>query len=72
MYAVTVSMEGVDANGGTLLVFDQIGRLVQQQVIAGDQRTSTLQVAEFAPGLYRIMLRTADGMVTKTLVVIKE
>ena len=72
MYAVTVSMEGVDANGGTLLVFDQIGRLVQQQVIAGDQRTTTLQVAEFTPGLYRIMLKTADGMVTKTLVVIKE
>jgi hypothetical protein len=65
-------MEGVDANGGTLLVFDQIGRLVQQQAIASEQRTTTLQVAEFAPGLYRIMLRTDDGMVTKTLVVVRE
>jgi hypothetical protein len=72
MYAVTMNMEGVDANGGTLLVFDQIGRLVQQQVIAGDQRTSMLQVAEFAPGLYRICLKTDAGMVTKTLVVVKE
>jgi hypothetical protein len=71
-YAVTVSIEGLGANGGTLLVFDQIGRLVQQQVVAGDQRTSTLQVAEFAPGLYRVMLRTDAGMVTKTLVVVKE
>jgi hypothetical protein len=71
-YAVTMSMEGVDANGGTLLVFDQIGRLVQQQAIASEQRTTTLQVAEFAPGLYRIMLRTDDGMVTKTLVVVRE
>jgi hypothetical protein len=71
-YAITLSMEGVDANGGTLLVFDQIGRLVQQQVIASDQRTTMLHVAEFAPGLYRIMLRTDHGMVTKTLVVVKE
>jgi predicted outer membrane repeat protein len=70
-YAVTVSMEGVDANGGTLLVFDQIGRLVHQQVIAHDQRTSTLQVAEFAPGLYRICLKTDAEMVTKILVVVK-
>ena len=69
---VTMGIEGVDANGGTLLVFDQIGRLVQQQVIASDQRTTTLQVGEFAPGLYRIMLKTDDGMVTKTLVVVKE
>ena len=69
---VIVSIEGVGAGGGTLLVFDQIGRLVQQQVIARDQRTSTLQVAEFAPGLYRVMLRTDHGMVTKTLVVVKE
>jgi hypothetical protein len=72
IYAVTLSMEGVDASGGTLLVFDQIGRLIQEQVIAGDQRTSMLQVAEFAPGLYRIMLRTDHGMVTKTLVVVNE
>ena len=72
MSFVTMSIEGVDANGGTLLVFDQIGRLVQQQVIASDQRTTTLQVAEFAPGLYRIMLRTDRGMVTRTLVVVKE
>jgi hypothetical protein len=71
-YAVTVSIEGLGANGGTLLVFDQIGRLVQQQVVAGDQRASTLQVAEFAPGLYRICLKTDAGMVTKTLVVVKE
>jgi hypothetical protein len=69
---VTVSIEGVGAGGGTLMVFDPIGRLVKQQVIVGDQRTSALQVAEFLPGLYRIMLKTADGMVTKTLVVIKE
>jgi hypothetical protein len=72
MSFVTMGIEGVDANGGTLLVFDPIGRLVQQQVIASDQRTTTLQVAEFAPGLYRIMLKTGDGMVTKTLVVVKE
>jgi hypothetical protein len=72
IYSVTMGIEGVDANGGTLLVFDQIGRLVQQQVIASDQRTTTLQVAEFAPGLYRIMLKTDYGMVTKTLVVVKE
>jgi hypothetical protein len=70
--AVALNIEGVDANGGTLLVFDQIGRLVQQQVIASDQRTTMLQVAEFAPGLYRIMLRTDHGMVTRTLVVVKE
>ena len=70
--AVVLNIEGVDANGGTLLVFDQIGRLVQQQVIASDQRTTTLQVAEFVPGLYRIMLKTYNGMATKTLVVVKE
>jgi hypothetical protein len=65
-------MEGVDANGGTLLVFDQIGRLIQQQAIASEQRTTTLQVAEFAPGLYRVILKTDHGMVTRTLVVVKE
>jgi HYR domain len=69
---VTMGIEGVDANGGTLLVFDQIGRLVQQQVIASEQRTTTLQVAEFAPGLYRVVLRTDYGTVTKILAVVKE
>jgi hypothetical protein len=65
-------MEGVDANGGTLLVFDQIGRLIQQQAIASAQRTTTLHVAEFRPGLYRVILKTDHGMVTRTLVVVKE
>ena len=68
---VTMNMEGVGVNGGTLMVFDPLGRLVQQQMIAHDQRTSTLQVAEFAIGLYRICLKTDDGMVTKTLVVVR-
>jgi hypothetical protein len=53
------------------MVFDPLGRLVQQQMIAHDQRISTLQVAEFAIGLYRICLKTDDGMVTKTLVVVR-
>jgi HYR domain len=69
--AVTVSIDGVGVGGGTLLVFDPLGRLVQQQMIAKDQPISTLQVAEFALGLYRICLKTDDGMVTKTLVVVK-
>jgi hypothetical protein len=68
---VTMNMEGIGVNGGTLMVFDPLGRLVQQQMIAHDQRTSTLQVAEFAIGLYRICLKTDDGMVTKTLVVVR-
>jgi hypothetical protein len=69
--AVTVSIEGVGAGGGALQVFDPLGRLVQQQMIAQDQHTTVLQVSEFAIGLYRICLKTDDGMVTKTLVVVK-
>ena len=71
---VTVSIEGVGASGGTLLVFDAVGRLALRQVIAENQQTAVFQVdgAEFAPGLYRVNLRTKNGMVTKTLVVVKE
>jgi hypothetical protein len=71
---VTVIIEGVGADGGTLLVYDAVGRLVLRQVIAEDQRTAVFQVdgAEFAPGLYRVNLRTASDMVTKTLVVVKQ
>ena len=71
---VTVSIEGVGTGGGTLLVFDAVGRLVLRQVIAENQRTAVFQVegSEFAPGLYRVNLRTERGMVTKTLVVVKE
>jgi HYR domain len=70
---VTVSIEGVGAKGGTLLVYDAVGRLVLRQVIAEDQRTAVFQVegSEFASGLYRVNLRTETGMVTKTLVVVK-
>jgi hypothetical protein len=70
---VTVGMEGVGVGGGTLLVFDAVGRLVLRQVIAEKQRTVILHVdgSAFAPGLYRVNLRTESGMVTKTLVVIK-
>jgi HYR domain len=70
---VTVSIEGVGAGGGTLLVFDAVGRLVLRQVIAEQQQTAVFQVdgAEFAPSMYRVNLRTENGMVTKTLVVVK-
>ena len=70
---VTVSIEGVGAGGGTLLMYDAVGRLVLRQVIAENQHTAVFQVdgAEFAPGMYRVNLRTASGMVTKTLVVVK-
>ena len=70
---VTVGIEGVGAGGGALLVFDAVGRLVLRQVVAENQRTAVLQVdgSEFAPGLYRVNLRTETGMVTKTLVVVK-
>ena len=70
---VTVGMEGVGAGGGTLFVFDAVGRVVLRQVIAEKQRTVIFHVdgSEFAPGLYRVNLRTESGMVTKTLVVIK-
>jgi hypothetical protein len=66
-------MEGVGVGGGTLLVFDAVGRLVLRQVIAEKQRTVIFHVdgSAFAPGLYRVNLRTESGMVTKTLVVIK-
>ena len=69
---VTVSIEGLGAGGGTLLVFDAVGRLVLRQVIAENQQIAVFQVDEFTPGLYRICLKTDDGMVTKTLVVVKE
>jgi HYR domain len=70
---VTVSIEGVGAGGGTLLVYNAVGRLVLRQIIAADQRTAVFQLdgSEFAPGLYRVNLRTERGMVTKTLVVVK-
>jgi HYR domain len=70
---VTVSIEGVGAGGGSLLVFDAVGRLVLWQVVAENQRTAVFQVdgAEFALGMYRVNLRTETGMVTKTLVVVK-
>ncbi len=70
---VTVSIEGVGAGGGTLLVFDAVGRLVLRQVVAENQRTAVFQVdgSAFTPGLYRVNLRTETGMVTKTLVVVK-
>jgi hypothetical protein len=41
---VTVSIEGVGAGGGTLLVFDGVGRLVLRQVIAENQQTAVFQV----------------------------
>jgi hypothetical protein len=71
--SVTVSMEGINDNGGILSVFDPMGRLVLQQVLKSDQQTITfnLENSEFAPGLYLVNLRTEKGMVTKTLVVYK-
>jgi hypothetical protein len=71
--SVIVSMEGMDDSGGVLSVFDPMGRLVLRQVLNSDQQTTTLNLenSEFTPGLYRVSLRTENGMVTKTLVVYK-
>jgi hypothetical protein len=69
---VTVSIEGVGVGGGTLLVFDAVGRLILRQVVAENQQTAVLQVDgnEFSPGLYRVNLLTeSGGVVGKTLVV---
>ena len=70
---VTVSIAGVGAGGGTLLVFDAIGRQVLRQVITENQQTAVFQVdgSAFASGMYRVSLRTEHGMVTKTLVVVR-
>jgi hypothetical protein len=69
----TVTVSIVGTGGGTLLVYDAVGRLVLRQVIAENQQTAVFQVdgSEFAPGMYRVNLRTETGMVTKTLVVVK-
>jgi HYR domain/Ig-like domain CHU_C associated len=72
--SVTVSIEGVGEGGGTLLVFDAVGRLVLRQLIAENQHTAVFQVDDsaFSPGLYRVNLRATNGTVTKTLVVVKQ
>ena len=68
---VTVTLLGLDENGGDLLVFDPLGRLILRQKLAGGQRTAELNAgsAEFSTGLYQVSLRTQNGVVTKELVV---
>jgi hypothetical protein len=68
---VTVTLLGLDENGGDLLVFDPLGRLILRQQLAGGQRTAELNVgsAAFSTGLYQVSLRTENGVVTKELVV---
>lgn len=69
---IAISIEGLDEKGGVLSVFDAQGRLMWQRILDTDTQqwtTQQLRVADFPTGFYRVCLRTASGMVAKSLVV---
>jgi hypothetical protein len=67
-----VTVSGV-TEGAELTVFDALGRQVWRTTLAADavQVRIDLGANEYANGMYQISLRTANGLVTKSLVVKK-
>lgn len=52
---------------GTMSVYDMTGRLMQTMKV--DDRRATLDVHNMPPGTYSLTLRSADGILTKNIVV---
>jgi hypothetical protein len=71
--AVEVSVSGILTEEAELSVFDALGRQVWRTTLAADavQVRIDLGAAEYANGMYQVSLRTANGLVTKSLVVKK-
>lgn len=67
---VVATFQEMTSNDGLLLVYDQMGRLILQQRLAAGQTQQVLEdVSDLPEGLYRVQLRTEQGMVAKTLMV---
>jgi YVTN family beta-propeller protein len=54
-----------------LVIYDPLGRMVwRQELLVSDQKINVdMSGVEFSPGVYRVRLRTAEGTVTKSLVI---
>jgi len=67
---VEVWVEGLNENGGTLTVSDAQGRVIRQLSIA-DREHSTVDLWDFAAGMYFVTLRSSGRVVTKWVMVSK-
>ncbi|MFN0033790.1 MAG: T9SS type A sorting domain-containing protein, partial [Saprospiraceae bacterium] len=67
---VEIWTENLGEKGGELTVFDAQGRVVWQRIVEADS-SQRLDTSMFSPGLYRVCLRTEQGVVTKALVIIR-
>ncbi|HMX39296.1 MAG TPA: HYR domain-containing protein, partial [Saprospiraceae bacterium] len=69
---VLLTVWGVGAEGGELLVWDGLGRLVWRSALpAGEEQSVLLRVSEagLSSGVYSVGLRSGDAALTKRLVI---
>ena len=65
-------LELPECQGGSVGVFDVMGRWVQDVTLEGDVVSRELEVSDFVPGVYFLHIRTSAGeRVTKRLVVVR-
>lgn len=63
-------LELPECQGGSVSIFDVMGRWVQDVALEGDSVRGQLEVSDFVPGVYFLRIRTAAGeRVTRRLVV---
>lgn len=69
----TLSCTATQTQAATLLLTDQLGRVVQQQAVTmqAGANTFAVEAAAAAAGLYQLTLRTADGHTQQQKVVIQ-
>ncbi|HMX40178.1 MAG TPA: HYR domain-containing protein, partial [Saprospiraceae bacterium] len=67
---VTATFQEMKTEEGLLLVYDPLGRLIVQQRLAVGQTQQVLEdMGDLPAGAYRVQLRTAQGTISKTLMV---
>lgn len=63
-------LELPECQGGSVSVYDVMGRWVQDLTLEGDSVRGQIEVSDFVPGVYFLRIRTAGGeQVTRRLVV---
>jgi hypothetical protein len=67
---LVVSLPEVATQNTTLVMYDAVGKSVQQTAIEKGQQSKTVNTQDFAPGVYLIQLETDKGTVRKKVMVV--
>lgn len=67
---VAINIQFTAAKNGQLLIVNGLGQRVWQQAFDGQQINHQVEVSNWATGIYRLLIQTAEGVKTEEIIVI--